>query len=168
MPPRAIVLANVPVGPPKSRDADDENPLNKSVGIIVDHKEFISRTQVAALLNVFPMEYLQEFMPAPDGTVTKMQSSLGTQLQRMMRVQEQLMNSAVMSDDPDLKKKALGGGKDLFNLFAKFESLIDRQARQSMIESSVKETFSEVGDDKLQARFLQILHDKLKIAAKSH
>jgi len=164
---RPIILDKVPVKPPV-REEDEANPLDKSVGIIIDFKEFISKSHVAALINVFPLEFMKEFIPSPDGTLSKMQQSLGGQLQRMMRVQEQLMNSATASDDPDLKKKALTGGKDLFNLFAKFESLIDRQARQSMIEASVKETFAEVNDDNLQSRFLEILHDKLRIAAKSH
>jgi hypothetical protein len=118
-------------------------------------------------MNVFPLDFLKEFLPAPDGTVSKAQSSLANQLQRMLKVQEQLMNTAIASDDADLKKKALSGGKDLFNLFAKFERLIDRQARQAMIESSVKEAFAELKNPELEQKYLSILHEKLRIAAKT-
>jgi hypothetical protein len=146
---------------------EDENPLDKSVRIICEHKEFISKPHVAMLMNVFPLDFLKEFLPAPDGTVSKAQSSLANQLQRMLKVQEQLMNTAIASDDADLKKKALSGGKDLFNLFAKFERLIDRQARQAMIESSVKEAFAELKNPELEQKYLSILHEKLRIAAKT-
>jgi hypothetical protein len=145
---------------------EDENPLDKSVRIVVEHKEFISKAHVASLMNVFPLEYLREFMPASDGTVSKAQASLANQLQRMLRVQENLMNTALASDDPDLKRKALSGGKDLFNLFAKFERLIDRQARQAMIESSVKEAFSDLKQPELEQKFIGLLQEKLRVAAK--
>lgn len=144
-----------------------ENPLNKSINIVVTNPEFITEEHVAALMNIFPMKMLKKFMPSGDSTISKQQQMLGNQLERMARASEQLMNSAIASDDPDLKKKALAAGKDLFNLYAKYEALIDRQSRQATIERCIKETFAELGEPKIEAKFLDLLKDKLTMAAKA-
>lgn len=147
--------------------AQMENPLNKSVSVITDNREFITEEHVAALMNAFPMNMLKKFMPSADSTVSRQQQMLGNQLERMTRASEQLMNSAIASDDPELKKKALAAGKDLFNLYAKYEALIDRQSRQATIERCVKQVFSELGNPEIEKKFLDLLKNALTLAAKA-
>lgn len=145
-----------------------ENPLLKSVGIITSNPELITPEIVAQLMNCFPLQMMKKFMPSGDSTVSRQQQMLGNQLERMARTSEQLMNSAIASDDPDLKRKALAAGKDLFNLYAKYEDLIDRQSRQATIEKCVKETFAQLGSPEIEKLFLDLLQEKLVRAAKSN
>ena len=144
-----------------------ENPLNKSVGVIVSNPELITAEHVASLMNCFPMPMLKKFMPAADSTVSKQQQMLGQQLERMAQASEQLMRSAIASDDPDLKRKAMSAGKDLFNLYAKYEALIDRQSRQAAIERCVKQAFADLGNPEIEKRFLDLLKEQLILAAQA-
>lgn len=148
-------------------DSTNTNPLDKSVDTIVDNKEYLQERHVQALLGVLPLVYLKKLMPQADSTVSKSENRLSSQLARMMQLQETLMNEATSSADPDLKKKALTSGKDLFNLYAKFEALMDRQSRQANIEAAVKEAFIEIGNPELEQIFLKLLKDNLIRAAKS-
>lgn len=145
------------------------NPLAKPVGLICDNPDYLNDEQIGRLMACFPDEAIARHAPATaikDDTMSDSLNSLKQQLESMMRMQDRLMKLALKDNDSDSARKAIAGGKDLFNLFARFEEKIDRQSRQRHIELAVKETFDELGNDELKQSFVKILREKLVNEAK--
>ena len=146
------------------------NPLDRPVGLICDNKEFLNESHVSRLMAVFPENLVRRHAPANvvrDDTLSDGMNTLMQQLQSMMKMHDRMMRAATATEDPDTHKRALAAGKDLFNLFAKFEEQIDRQSRQRAIEMSVKEAFAELKNPDAERLFLAILREKLVSQAQS-
>lgn len=126
-------------------------PLDVAVKQIVDGRTFLTPVNIKELQTVIPKEDETDFSGIP----------LKQVLEKQITMYNRLQSLALSSEDIGENTKIMQASKQLLDVMMKFGEKIDNQSRQIHVENAVVETFNDLGDEELKAKFMQNLQKNL-------